>query len=139
MPRRTYLSRPEGYGLAANTPQVVYWTLEHADDPGHHGGGGKTVLTDSTYSGNVHLRIKRQTTTGVARVVVVPRREAQTGGDTSNGPLAEIVLAPTTDPVTYAVPFTGEVGMGWNLVFAVESTENLTLEWAGVYLHSDPA
>lgn len=140
MPRRTYLSRPEGYGLAANTPQTLYWTLEHADDPGHHGGGGKTVLTDSTYSGSIHLRFNRQTgATGSAVVTVTPVREAQTGGGISNGPASLIQVDAATDGFTQSVAFTGEVGVGYNLVFVVEASENINLEWAGIYLHSDPA
>lgn len=141
VPRRTYLSRPEGYGLAANTPQKIYWTTEHADDPGHHGGGGKTVLTDSTYSGTVHLQFDRLSANvgTVAKATVIPVREPQAGGAASNGPAAEVVFPAGLDTVTHSFAFTGEVGAGYNLVFEVESTENTVLTWAGVYLHSDPA
>lgn len=133
VPLRTSLSRPEGYILAAGQTKTIYWTVEHIDQPGDHGGGAKSVLTQSSFSAIVSLTVDVDIPT---LVTVTPVREQE--GTTARSALASHTVDVSPGIRTYAFPFIGDVADGWNLVFDVEPENPATITWAGLAMQSDP-
>lgn len=136
-PQITALARDEDITLSPNVAQEIYWTTEFLDEPGEHGGGGKTVLTAARY----HLDIAVEVA-GLAGGQVV---EIYTSDQDANGNEVERGRSRTvygtgngTTSINTAVHLTG---MTWNrLVIKAVSTGpgTVTIKGAALDMQSWP-
>lgn len=117
--------------VASGASAQIYFDTEYVDEPGDHGTGGKTVLAGpNTYSGTLSLGFDAPLLAGVSVRMV----RQKSGSPDSGEPETDLAAG----PVKHSVPVTGHVASGWSLVAEVtnESGYPVTLEWAGLRLHS---
>ena len=120
--------------VPANGTYEIYFDTEYADEPGDHGGGGKTVLAGPrTYDGTLSLHFAAALPAGVS--VRMVRKE--TGQPDSGEPQTDL----TAGPKKHSVSVTGHVASGWELVAEIvnDSASQLTVKWAALRLHSQAA
>lgn len=133
----SHFLRSEGDTLLPNSPQRIYWTTEHADEPNQHGAGGYSVLSNADWSAVLHLHISGL---GADECLQVRHMETPPGGAAEAGPVAHVDGRPDGGSVTRAVALQGSMRNGDVLSFEVTNlgAGNVTLHSARLVLLSWP-